>query len=141
MVRRDVADTVARRLDGRDLDLGQLGENVRRLLELYPVVLDVLPRREVAEASVVDTRYMGEFSHLTRGQRPIRDVDAQHIGMQLQVEPVHQAQRLELILVELAGQTAANLSPELPNALGYQLVIEFVIPIHGSSLWPRPPRF
>jgi hypothetical protein len=55
--------------------------------------------------------------------------------MQLHVETVHQPQRLELILSELAGHATFYLAAELLDALGDQLFIEFVVTIHrGYSL-------
>lgn len=34
---------------------------------------------------------MGEHTHLARAQRAIGNGDAQHVGMQLQIDAVHQA--------------------------------------------------
>jgi hypothetical protein len=50
-------------------------------------------------ATVIGLGDMGELAHLLRRQRAIGDGDAQHIGVKLQVEAVHQPQRPELILV------------------------------------------
>ena len=44
------------------------------------------------------------------GQRAIGHGDAQHIGVQLQIEAVHQPERLELIFGQLAGEAACHLT-------------------------------
>jgi len=102
LVGGDIADAVAAGLDGVHLDRGELIENVGDLLEPGPVVLDVLTRGEVAIALVVDPGDTGQHAHLIGRQDAVGDGDPQHIGVELQVEPVHQAQRLEFVLGELA---------------------------------------
>ena len=99
----DVADAVAGGLDGVHLDLGQLVQDVGDVGELRPVELQVLARGEVAGAAVVGARDVGELAHLARGQRAVGDGDAQHVGVQLQIDAVHEAQRLELVLGQLAA--------------------------------------
>ena len=64
MIGGDVADAVARGLDGVHLDLGQRGQDVRHVLELDPVELDVLARREMAVAAVVLARDVGKLAQL-----------------------------------------------------------------------------
>src|SRR5262249_15221912 len=56
VVRGDVPDAVAAGLDGMHLYRGKLGENVRHVLELRPVELQILPGREVSEAAIVAAR-------------------------------------------------------------------------------------
>jgi hypothetical protein len=56
LVRGDVADAVAGRLDRRDFGVRELLDDVRRFLELDPVILDVLTRREMPEPPVVRAR-------------------------------------------------------------------------------------
>ena len=102
----DVADAVAGGLDGVHLDLGQLGQDVGDVAERRPVELQVLARGEVAVAAVVDAGDVGELAHLPRGQRAVGHGDAQHVGVQLQVEAVHQAQRAELVFRQLALDAA-----------------------------------
>ena len=53
--------------------------------------------------------------------------------MQLQVEPVQEAQRLELLLAELAVQASLDLAPELLDALVDQLLVEFVVLVHAPA--------
>src|SRR5690606_35254645 len=134
LIRRDVAHAIARRLDRRDLDARELLENVRHLLETNPIELDVLAGREMAEAAIVRARGVRELAQLLRRQRAVRHVDAQHVGMQLQVDAVLKAQRLELFLGNLAGETALHLPSELGDALGDEPMIEFIVTVHRSLL-------
>jgi hypothetical protein len=60
----DVADAVAGGLDGVHLHGGQLGQDVRRLLEAHPVELDVAAGGEVAVAPVVAAGDVGELAQL-----------------------------------------------------------------------------
>ena len=116
MVGGDVADAVARSLDRVHLDARQFGEDVGRVLQRRPVELDVLPGGEVAVAAVVFARDLGELAHLARVQRSVGDGDPQHVGVELQIEPVHQPQRTELLFGELARQSAGDLAAELRHA-------------------------
>ena len=77
--------------------------------------------------SVGDQR---QLAHLVRVQRAVRDGDAQHIGVQLQIEAVHQAQRAEFILGQAAIQTAADLIGELRDAGADEGFVEVGIVIH-----------
>ena len=78
-----------------------------RVLELDPVELDVLPRGEMAVAAVILLGDLGELAHLPRRQRAIGNGDAQHIGVELQIEAVHQPQRPELVLGQRAPRGGA----------------------------------
>ena len=131
---RDIADAVAAGLDRMHLDLGQRIKDVGRILEPDPVELDVLTRREVAEAAVPLAGDQGKLAHLPRRQDAVGDGDPQHIGMQLQVEAVLQPQRLELLLGEIAGEASRHLAAELGGASGDEGVIEFVVAVHYSFL-------
>ena len=66
-----VAHAVAGGLDRVHLDPGELGEDLRNVLEARPVELDVLPGGEVAVAAVVLAGDVGERAQLgaTRGGR------------------------------------------------------------------------
>jgi hypothetical protein len=126
----DVADAVAGGLDGVHLHVRQLVEDIGDVGEPGPVELQVLAGGEVTGAAVVGPRDVGELAQLPRGQRAVRDGDAQHVGVQLQVDAVHEAQRLELVLVELAGHAARHLVAELRDALAHELGIELVVAVH-----------
>ena len=98
VVARDVADAVARGLDGVHLDPGELGQDVGHLLDMRPVELDVLARREVAVAAVVGAADVGERAQLPRRQLPVRDRDPQHWRMLLNIKAILQTQRAKLVV-------------------------------------------
>ena len=129
----DVAHAVPRGLHRVHLHLRQLLEEVGRLLQLDPVELHVLPRGDVTEAPVVTPGDVGELAHLARGQDAVGHVDPQHVGVELQIEAVHQTQGFELVLVQLAAEPAPDLAAELPDALGDQPVIELVVAVHAQA--------
>ena len=130
LVRGDVAGVVARGLHGVDADLGEIGQRIRQFGELDPVELDVLPRGEMAVAAVVAPRDMRQRAQLLRRQRAVGDRDAEHIGVQLQIDAVLQPQHLEFVLGELAGQPALHLIAKFRDALVDERAIEFVICVH-----------
>ena len=133
MVGGDVADAVPGSLDGVHLDRREVGEDVRHVLQLRPVELQVLPRGEVAVALVVLSRDVREHPHLLRAERAVGHRDPEHVGVELQVDAVLQAERLELVLVELAGQPPRDLVAELRDAFLDEGVIEFVVAIHDRD--------
>ena len=122
------------------LDLGQRGQDVGRVLELDPVELQVLARGEVAVAAVVRARDVGELAQLARRQRAVGDGDAQHVGVELQIEAVHQPQRLELVLGQLAREAAAHLVAELLDALGDQRAVVVVVAVEMGVRHNAPRR-
>ena len=130
MICSDVAERVARGLDGVHLHRGELGEDVGHLLELRPVELQVLARREVTVAPVVAPADVGELAQLPGRQQPVRDRDAQHRRVALDVEAVAQPQRAELVLGELAGEEAMRLAAELAHPLIHQPLIDLVVDVH-----------
>ena len=112
--------------------VGELGQDVGHVLQLRPVELHVLARGEVAVAAVVGARDVRELAQLPRRQRAVGDGDAQHVGVQLQVEAVHQPQRLELVLGQLAGEAALHLVAELGGPFLDEAPVEFVVAIHDA---------
>ena len=64
MIGGDVADAVARRLDGVHLDAGEILKNVGNVLQRRPVELEVLAGGEVAVAAIVFPRDEGEHAQL-----------------------------------------------------------------------------
>ena len=73
---------------------------------------------------------IGEPVHLGAVERAIGDGHAQHIGVQLQVEPVHQAQGLELVLGQAAVNTPCDLIAELRVAGGDEVGVKIGIGVH-----------
>ena len=122
------------------LDAGQLGQDVGRVLQRGPVELQVLAGGEMAVAAIVFARDLGELAHLARTQRAVGHGDAQHVGVQLQIEAVHQPVRAELVLGQLAGEPAPDLLAELVDARGDEGGVEFVIAIHAASPSARARR-
>ncbi len=113
---------------------GEIGHHVRQVGELDPVELHVLPRGEVAVAAVVRARDMRQRAQLRRRQRAVGNGDAQHVGVKLEVDAVHQPQRLELVLGQFAGQAPRHLVAEFSDALGDQRAVEVVVDVHDSVL-------
>ncbi len=135
-----VADAVPGGLDAMHLDRGQLVEDGRAILQRGPVELQVLPGREMAVALVVGAGDVRELAHLLRGQRAVRHRNAEHVGVQLQIDAVHQAQRTELLLGERTIEAPRDLIAELRDALRDEIGIELVVTVHVSILrraWAR----
>jgi hypothetical protein len=128
----DVADVVAARLDRVHLDARELREDVGHGLELRPVELQVLARREVAVAAVVAAHDARELAQLARGEQPVRHRDPVHRRVALDVEPVLQAQRAEFVVGQLAGEVAAGLVAELGNPFLDDGVVVGVVSVHEA---------
>ena len=64
LIGADVADAVAAGLEGMHFHAGQIGEQVGHLLQLHPVILDVLARGEMAIAAVITAGDVGQHAHL-----------------------------------------------------------------------------
>ena len=108
-------------------------QDVGHVAELRPVELDVLPRGEVAVALVPALGDHRELPQLHRVQRAVGDGDAQHVGVQLQVEAVPQPERQELVLGQLAGDAPLDLVAELRHPLAHELPVEVGIVIHRNA--------
>src|SRR6266702_403367 len=130
LVRSDVAHVVAGGLHRMDADLGEICECVRQFGELDPVELDVLARGEMTVAAVIFARDMGKLPQLVRRQRSVGNRDAEHVGVQLQIDAVLQAQHLEFVLGQLARETALHLVAEFRDALVDQRAIDFIVSVH-----------
>ena len=117
-----------------DADFGKIGQRIRQIGELDPVELDVLPGGEMAVAAVVAARDMGQPPQLLRRQRAVGNGDAEHVGVQLQIDAVLQPQHLEFVLGEFAGETALHLVAEFRHAFVDQRAIEFVICVHAGPV-------
>jgi len=101
MIRRHIADAVAAGLDSVHFDRGQIQQNVRRIGQCRPVILNVLPGREMAVAAIIFPGDVRQHAHLAAREGAIGHGHPQHIGVELEIEAVHQAQRLELIFRQL----------------------------------------
>src|ERR1700720_4805148 len=110
---------------------------MRTIGERRPVELNVLPRREMAVALVVAPRDERELAQLPWRQGAIGDGDPKHIGMQLQINAIHQAKRPELFLVQFPRESARDLIAKLLHARGDKVFVEFIVTIHVSLTPPR----
>ena len=77
---------------------------------------------------------VGELAHLTGVQRTVGNSNTQHISMKLQIQAVHQAQRLEFIFSQRSVQTLCDLPAKLLNTVADKFIVEFSIEIHGLNL-------
>ena len=102
LVRGDVAHAIAAGLHAVHADAGERGHGVGQFLELDPVILNVLPGGEMPVAAIEAPRHVRQHAHLGRRQCPVRNGGAQHIGVKLQIDAVHQPQRLEFVLCQFA---------------------------------------
>ena len=142
----DIADAIARGLDGVHLDRGQLVQNVRNIGQGRPVVLDIGARGEMAIALVILAGDAAEHAQLGTVHRAIGNGDAEHVGVQLQIDAIHQAQRLELVFGQAAINAALHLVAEFGNSFAHHLVVICVVLVHGvrrpcgwrSGFWWSP---
>ncbi len=74
---------------------------------------------------------MREHAHLRGRQRAIGNGDAQHIGVELEIETVLQPQRTELVFAEFACKAPSDLFAKLRDAAGDEIAVEFIVAIHG----------
>src|SRR5262249_27474466 len=81
-----------------------------------------------------------ELAQLSRAEQAVRDRNAQHGRMALNIEAIAQANRLELIFRQLAREKAPRLIPEFGYALIYEGLIELIVLIHGHGLYAAPAR-
>src|SRR5690606_10395253 len=75
-----------------------------------------------------------QHAQLARREQAVGYGHAQHRRMALDVQPVAQAQRTELILRQVAIEETPRLVAELADALGYEGGVDFVIAVHGGTL-------
>ena len=134
MVGGDVADGVAGGLDRVETHFGQCVEHIGHVTEFGPVELDVLAGGEVAITTIPALGHIGELAHLRAVQRAVGDGDTEHIGVKLEVEAVHQAERAKLVFGERTGDAALDLGAELGVAGLEEGGVEIALEIHGSVL-------
>ena len=73
---------------------------------------------------------MREHPHLAAIECAVWNGDAQHIGVQLQIQTVHQPQWLELVFRNLTRDTPVYLIAKFGNARIDDRLVEMVIFIH-----------
>ena len=114
------------------LDPGQRRQHIRHVLDLRPVELQVVARREVAVAAVVPAAQLREAAQLRGREHAVGHGDAEHRRMALHVEAVLQAQRTEFVIGEFAGLPARDLVAELGDALVNECLVVLVVAVHGK---------
>ena len=131
-------------LDGVHRYARQLRQNVGDLFDLHPIVLDVLARGEMAVAAIVPARDLRQLAQLRGRKHAVRNCDAQHRRIALNIEPVLQPQRLERIFIDLAAQITLRLVAKLRHAFLNDEAIDGVVAIHlrcGPGRWgPKAPE-
>ena len=121
---RDVADRVPARFARRQPDLAEDAHNVRRVLQLHVVELDVLARGHVPLVQRDEPRrYLAQRVQLVGRQPSERYLDAHHlrVGLALAVYALLQAVRQELRLVELTGLEPSYLEFEVVDLLRHHV--------------------
>src|SRR4029078_119570 len=130
-----VAYAIAAGLDAVHLDLGERRQYLGDVDELHPVELQILPRGDMAVGAIPLPPDHGKLAQLLGREHAIGYGDAKHVSVQLEIEPVAQAQRTKLVLGKRTGQPALDLILELRHALAHESVVELVIAVHRTNPW------
>src|ERR1700722_13407714 len=133
MIRGGIADAVAAGLNGVHLDGREFSQYVGHLLELRPVVLNVLAGGEMSGAAIVAPRNPAQRAQLYGGQQAVGDGDAQHRRMALNVQAIPQTQMPKFIVIQFAVEEAPRLIPKLGDSLVDQRFVDRVISIHRPA--------
>ena len=112
------------------LHAGQFREDVRHLLQAWPVELHILARREVRITLVEVARDVCELVQLAAGEHAVRNRDAQHRCQPLHIETVAQTQCTEFRLTELTTQETLRLATVLADAFVEHALVVFVVLVH-----------
>src|SRR3546814_14083991 len=70
---RDVPDAFAARLDGVHLHRREFGENLGGVLQLDPIVLNILAGSKMAIAAVICAGDMANLPHMAAAERALRN--------------------------------------------------------------------
>ncbi len=131
----DIANAIATRLDRMHLHRGEMLQDIGNIGQVRPVQLQILAGREVTVAAIVATGHLAQLAQLARAQQSIRDRDAQHRRVPLDIETVTQAYGLELIFGELTGEETPRLVTEFRDTLVHEGLIQVIISVHGGGLY------
>ena len=138
MIGGGIADAVAAGLDRMHLDLGEFGQNIRHLLELGPVELEVLARGEMPVAAVVARERSAERAQLRPKTASPYGIATRSIGAwRWMYSPLRRRRCAKFVVGHLPGEKAARLVAELRDPLADQRAIDGVITIHGKILSAR----
>ena len=114
----DVAHRVRAGLAGGEAHLREVPQQVGHPLQVDEVELHVLASGQVAPAAAVLLGDGRERVELVRGDRAVGRLDADHLvvaALALAVDAVGQAEDLEDVLVDVAGQVAGQATLELAD--------------------------
>ncbi|MNP01660.1 hypothetical protein D3C76_934840 [compost metagenome] len=114
--------------------LCQVLQNLGYLMQLDPVVLQVLPGGEMPVAAIIVASDSRQGAQLPRRQSAVGNCDPQHIGMLLHIQTVLQTQRQKLFFAQLARLIAFDLIAKLLYALQHQCTVVVVVLIHARVL-------
>ena len=90
----------------------------------------------MAVAAIISAGDVRELAHLPAVERAIGNRHAQHVGVELQVEAVLQAQGLELVVGQVAFDAAAGLVAELLDAGLHHRMVIIVVAVHQITQLP-----
>ena len=134
MVGGGVADAIAAGLNRVHVDACQIGQDIRDLLELGPVVLNVLSRSEVPVVTIVVAGDVRQHAQLPGIEHSVGNSHPQHRCVFLDIKTIAQAQRAEFLLAQLAGQKAARLVTELRHPFGHERAVNVIVLVHSHLL-------
>ena len=83
--------------------------------------------------AVVFARDAREHANLRCRQQAVRNRDAQHRRVLLDVQAVTQPQGLEIVVGQLPGEEPPRLVAELRDALLHEALIDRIVAIHGGD--------
>jgi len=114
------------------VDIRQCIEDVRNVPELWPVELDILTCREVTISLVPAIGDVGQLPELAAIECAVGNCHPKHVGMELKVEAVHQAKRLEFLFRQRSFNSTFDLFPKLFDPLANKLPVKFIVIVHIS---------
>jgi len=86
----------------------------------------------MAVAAVILARDVAQHAQLIGTQVAIRYRNAQHRRVALDVEPVLETQRAELVFAQFAAEIAVGLVAELGDPLIHDPLVVFIVLVHPS---------
>ena len=94
----------------------------------------------MAVAAVVSARDVRQHAQLSGRQQTVGNRHAQHRRVTLNVEPVLQTQRPELVLGQVPGEKTPYLIAVLRNALGDKVAVNLIVYVHRILRFVKKQR-
>ena len=125
---RDVAHGVAAGLAKGDVARFELGPQLRAVLQLHVVNLDVLTGGQVVLPCAVFVAHVEDGPELVKRQQAHRDLDADHLnaGLTLTIHPAGKAKAAKTLLVELAFPEQQDPTVQVEDVSLDDGVVDFV---------------